>query len=230
MEKIIGQDRTVSILGQAPETILLPKIPELVKDAKSTAVYDKQIINNVEIPKDKKDRNNFQFIKELYKATLNRIPTEEELSKWMNALNQAASREGIYRAIVLSTAYDELEKYQDPPTDRLLVFTKEFLSTYINLKVEDKALQEMNLYSIKRICVEKSLELIDIFLEKPDSLFNWYAVLSGHLAKEFGSSFEGEVRKNLSLKFHRNWASSVPTEYIKSEIIIKLHKAFNALI
>lgn len=218
-------------LGKEPERVSLPTIPRIVQNAKSVqGIGEKTPGPEVkkEFSADDVIQDNLQFLSELYEVVYFRQPKEDELGKWINTLNQGASREGIYRNLVLGTDYDELERINMPLDDKTIEFTLKFLKTYINLKVDEETLAQMNLFSVKKICVEKSLEIMDVLAKRPEELYDWYAVLSVDLAKHHGPELGKRVRQEVDAELHKKWATQVPFHYLQTEVIIKLHRIFNS--
>ncbi|MBF0205251.1 MAG: DUF4214 domain-containing protein [Oligoflexia bacterium] len=236
VEKFIDYPLAEKFLGKAPDDIRLPEIPEIVVDAKQV-VDQKEKKIDTKFSVDEMNKSNYYFVQEIYLATIKRNPREEELDKWLNTLSQGSTREGIYRAIVLGTEYQELEKLKDPPSPKLVTFMVEYLRMFLGLSVDSKTLDgslsrnATNLYMLKKFSVEKTLELIDIFLAKgqEQSLYDWYAVFSAYLAEKFPNIWSGEIRKSIYKKGHREWASKVYYDWLKAEVIIKLHHVFNSL-
>ncbi|MBF0300446.1 MAG: DUF4214 domain-containing protein [Oligoflexia bacterium] len=230
IEEVIGIPFTDRLLGKDPDEVKLPEIPEIVINSKEV-VNQKEKINVVKISKEDKEKVDYHFVNEIYLATVKRSPNDEELAKWINTLAQGASREGIYRAIVLGTEYIELEKYRDPPNPIAVTFARYYMEKFLNLHLADKSASEFNLFSIKRFVVEKTLEIVDTFIKMPDQdlLNNWYAVLSSELSERNPNIWNSDLRKDTSKKRHKEWAKQAPYDFIKSELIIKLHRVFNSL-
>jgi hypothetical protein len=227
--KIIGQEYTLKFLGEPPKKLKLPKIPKINEDAKSTISAVKAELDNEKIQKDT-EKFNFFYVDEVFKATRNEAATKEEVGQWMNALKQGASRDGLYRSIVLGGHYRGLESFENAPTDEAIGLTSLILNKYLSLEAEPEALSKLNIYTLKRITVEKCLEVIDAFASKSkDDLSTWYGILSAELAEKYGSLWKNKLRTEVSEFKHKEWAQKVPLQHIKSEVIIKLHMAFNSL-
>jgi len=187
------------------------------------------------VPKDKLTTYDVTFLHELFETTLGEKISDEDLSNWMNALTQGSAREGIYRAVVFGGKYAAYEQNNDPKsqtTDEAKKFATFFLQKYINEKHSEDSFKNLNIYSTKRICVEKALEVIDLFAQQsPSNLEDWYAVLSSELSVKFPNVWEkSKLRSDSSLINHKNWASKAPIQFLKSEVILKLHMAFNSLL
>jgi hypothetical protein len=207
--------------------ITLPEIPDAGNDAKSLNTYSRKSALP-ELSKKKTELYNFLYIKELFKVTRSEIPNQIQINMWMNVMDQGGSREGIYRALVLDNKYNSLERGNSVLNAKVIAFTEKFLSTYLSQSISAEALKSLNFYLLKRVIIEKTLEIMDELSRNEEDLFDWYAVLSSELSEYPG--WKGVVRKNPSKQFHRDWASHVPFQHIKSETIIKLHKTFNHLI
>jgi hypothetical protein len=223
--------------------IALPAIPKIKRNAKSTANFAspppppkkvKKVESNEGAKEQlkRKRQDDFHFVHELYQAVMENKPTAVELNQWMNVLDQGGSREGFYRALVLSDKYAGLENFDPTSADQLVIFCKEYMGTYLDQQVQDKQLSSVNSYSIKRIAVEQSLELIDTFYAENangDKLPRWYAILSADLAAKYPSLWEIKLRSSTNPRIHLKWAQSAPEQQLKSEVIIKLHRVFNHL-
>ncbi|MCB0745022.1 MAG: hypothetical protein KDC67_14030, partial [Ignavibacteriae bacterium] len=100
---------------------------------------------------------------------------------------------------------------------------------YFGLIFEQKQIEQLNMWGIKRFFVEKALEIMDSFPTDGEDLYKWYAHLSSQLARESGIAWKNKTRQSVHLQTHYLWAQNVPLQHIKSEVIIKLHKFFNSL-
>jgi|GEM_PF-450743 len=231
IQNILGEEWTVKLLGDAPKPkIELPAIPKISEDAKSTAVYDrKEDTSKFNITPDQYQKYNLAFIEEVILETRLNKANDNDLAKWMNTMEQGASREGIYRALVLDSVYAGLENYEAPVSPGAVDFSVKFLEKFINQGVKKEAVDKFNFYTLKRIVTEKALEIVDEYYSKPEDLFKWYAVLSSDLAEQHPTIWNNELRRDPDGERHLKWAASVPNQFIKSEVIIKLHKALNHL-
>lgn len=228
--KIIGVDKTNELLGTDPSAIAMPTIPKIEKNAKDSSGFGKGPKNDIKFEKDQIARFNYVFIKEVFEATRKSPATEGDLSKWMNVLSQNGSREGVYRALVLDSVYLGLENYDTFLNESSIDFTLDYLSRYLDKTVSRKALTKANFYTVKRDLTERSLEVIDVFLtSEGDEVYNWYALFSARLAKDYPEAMNNKTRKDTDPARHKLWAKSVPDQFIKSEIIIKLHRVFNSI-
>ena len=226
--KILGQERTDKLLGKAPEEITLPEIPEVERLA--TKVTKDLPEKKVNLSHEDRSRYNYVFIKEVIEATRQVQANDNDVAQWLNVMEQGGSREGVYRAMVLDNLYAGLENYQSPVREEVINFTINFYRRYLNKNATVEKLQGVNFYYLKRITTELVLELVDAFVAKnEEDLYRWYAVVSGELAQEHGVAFNLKLRKNDDKKRHFHWAKEVPRQYIKSELIIKIHKIYNKL-
>ena len=99
---------------------------------------------------------------------------------------------------------------------------------YLRVNYEVTKMKDYNVWSIKRLLVDRTLEQIDAFPKDGKDLYIWYAVLSEELAQRF-AIWKNKVRSNTNPDTHIKWAQSVPFQHLKSEVIIKLNKVFNYL-
>ena len=225
-KKYLGKKITYRILG---EGILLPVIPKINDNAFSETVYndknDKQ-----QIPDEVSWKYDRQFLVDIYAAVRNQHPTKEDFNKWLNILHQGATREGVYRALVLDEFYASLENYvKKGINNESEDFANLILNKFVNLNIDSESFKNMNFYQIKRIVTEKALEVIDELKKNPDDFFSWYAVLSSDLAENYKKIWKDTLRMDDSRERHYAWAKSVPEQHIKSEVIIKIHIIFNRL-
>jgi len=226
---MLGEKIATTIFGEKELSVKLPKIPEIKKDAKST----KKLFENnkaKKITKEKSEQLDYQFIKEIFEVTKNKKPNRDDLARWVNVIHQGADREGVYRAMVLDGEYAGLENFENPAREKSIKFVANYFGKYLELEIEPKNLQEVNIYTLKRFCVERTLELIDTFLLEESSLPNlyaWYAVFSAQVAEDYAGVWKSKVRSNSDPLYHLYWARLAPTQYLKSEVILKLHKILN---
>ncbi len=228
--KILGFEKTNDLLGKDPSQITMPNIPKVVKDAKSISEFGKGPKNKVTYKKDQERRFNYNFVKELFTATRKVKAGDNDLAKWMNVLQQNGSREGVYRALVLDGTYLSLENYEFPMEDKTIDFTTSYIEKYLNKTISESVLKKANFYTVKRDITEKTLEVIDEFLKREgDDIYDWYALFSSEMAKRYPKAMTNDTRKETDPQKHKLWAKSVPDQYLKSEVIIKLHSVFNLI-
>lgn len=228
--KILGKETTIKLLGKDESEILMPEIPKVGKNAKDISNYGKGPKNKVTYEKEQERRFNYNFVKELYMATRKVNANDGEISKWMNVLEQNGSREGVYRALVLDGTYLGLENYEFPMESKTVDFTMTYIEKYLNKTISQGTLEKANFYTVKRDITEKTLEVIDEFLKKEgDEIYDWYALFSSEMASKFPKAMDNSTRKETDPRKHKLWAKSVPDQYLKSEVIIKLHKVFNSI-
>jgi hypothetical protein len=224
--KIIGAEKVVVILDE----VSMPVIPKIDDNAKSTAVYDR-IKEKITIKPEIEQKFNYAFINGLYEATKQSKPNDDEIGKAMNVLSQGGSREGVYRSIVLDSVYGGMENWDKPVKKNSADFAVYFYGKYFGKKVAIKSFEGMSIYTLKRLVTEKALDLADSFGdEKRGDLEKWYGIMSADLAMKFPLVWSNTTRKNSSALFHKSWAQKVPVQHIKSEMIIKIHSAFNSMI
>ncbi len=228
VEQFLGDEIAVKLFGAKEESIKLPEIPKVNKDAKSTrAEYVDKVKTN--ITKEQMNKANLSFLFEVYEAARRVKPNDNDVAKWMNVITQGGSREGVYRALVLDNTYAAMENYDTPMTDSGIAFAKYYVATFISKEISKDSLEKTNFFTLKRVLVEQTLEILDELLFKDVNLFyDWYAVFSADTAKKYPTFFTNKIRKSTSRERHRKWAQFVPIQHVKSEVIIKLHKLFNA--
>ena len=237
ISSIAGEAWGRKILGPAPvapaSEVMLPEIPQQVKKVTDVENYTKLKKDPTEydrLPPQRKRQFDYKFLQELFQVTRRTEAKEEDLATWLNTLDQGGSREGIYQALVLDEVYAGLENIQEKCPDRLLDFSLKFSQRFLKQTFKKESLQELNLYSIKRILTEKSLDLMEYYeVHNLESLYQWYAVFSSELAKDYSPLLKTSIRQDTRLDYHFAWAKSMPVQHIKSEFIIKLHTVMNGL-
>ncbi|WP_372655642.1 hypothetical protein [Halobacteriovorax sp.] len=227
VEEYLGDELAVKLFGEREENIKLPEIPKVNKDAKSVrAEYQDKMKSK--ISKEKMEKADLSFLFEIYESARRVKPNENDVAKWMNVISQGGSREGVYRALVLDNTYAAMENYDTPMTDSGINFSKYYVSTFMNKEISKESLEKTNFYTLKRVLVEQTLEILDELLFKDVNLFyDWYAVFSAEIAKKYPNFFTNKIRKSTSRERHRKWAEFVPVQHVKSEVMVKLHKLFN---
>lgn len=232
MMKFLGEEWTVKLIGAEKIIIVdevpMPTLPKIDDNAKSTAVYDKKQ-DTISIKPEIEQKFNYAFIKELFEATRQTKPNDDELGKMMNVLSQGGTREGVYRSVVLDSVYGGMENWDKVVKKNSADFAVYFYEKYLGKKIALKSFEGMSIYTLKRLVTDKSLDMADAFTSR-DEMEKWYANMSSDLALKFPNVWANSTRKNSSPSFHKLWASKVPAQHIKSEIIIKVHSAFNSMI
>lgn len=238
LTKLIGDKWTTTLLGKsnaAPEThVKMPIIPA-PEQLKLTTSTENQIAKGEtefdKLPREKIRQYNFNFLQEVFEVTRRTEARDEDLSMWMNTLDQGGSREGIYQALVLDEVYNTLESIENSPSDPLLDFVVSFSQKFFQQTMRKENLNQLNHYSLKRILTEKGIDVMEFFETKNlDDLYRWYALASSELAVQYPQTFNNNiVRQNPSADYHYEWAKSMPLQHIKSEFIIKMHKLMNDL-
>lgn len=230
--KIIGEEWTVKLIGAdkslPKEEVAMPAIPKIDDNAKSTDVYNKKQ-DKIVLKPEIENKFNYAYVFEIYEATRQQKPNEDEVTKAMNILTQGGTREGIYRSLVLDSVYGGMENWDKPVKSVTADFAVYFYGKYFGKKVAKKNFEGMSVYTLKRIIGEKALEVVDAFGEDRDGLERWYAVMSADLAARFPQIWSNPMRKKTSALEHKSWASHVPLQHIKSETVLKIHSAFNSM-
>ena len=227
-KNLIGEEET-----QGPK-YQVPTLPPIVKDPKSVEEYKKEGAIYKTGTKyrslTKRERAKYQyiFLRELIFEVRGAEATDQELTNYMNVLDQGGNREGIYRSLVVGSSYQQLELYQQNASKRVLEFTQEYGVKYLGINYATEKMKDLNLWTIKRIVVERTLEQIDAFSPDGKDLYQWYAVFSDLLASRY-AIWPNKLRANTNPDTHIKWAKSVPYQHLKSEVIIKLNKVYNYL-
>ena len=235
--QVAGTDWSNKILGEPPVApvaeIALPKIPQNFKKSTDVGSYTKKTKEPTEydkLPPERKRQFDYKFIEELFQVTRKTEAKDEDLSNWLNTLDQGGSREGIYQALTLDEVYNGLESIEEKPTQKLLDYCLMFSQKFANQTFKTESLANLNLYSLKRIFTEKGLDLLEYYeLNDLDSLYRWYALFSAEIAKHYSPFLKSKLRQETSAEYHYQWAKSMPIQHIKSEFIIKMHAVMNGL-
>ena len=233
--KFLGEEWTVKLIGEDQSTpkdeIAMPVIPKIDDNAKNAAVYDKKADTVVlKLKPEDEQKYNYAYIREIYEATRQSKPNDDEIGKMMNVLGQGGTREGVYRSLVLDSVYGGMENWDKPVKSVTADFAVYFYSKYFGKKIVKKSFEGMSIYTLKRLVAEKSLEVADAFGDDRDGLEKWYAIMSADLATRFPQIWTNSVRRKTSALEHKYWASKVPVQLIKSELVIKIHSALNSMI
>jgi hypothetical protein len=234
---IAGASWGAKIFGPVPQPpepeIKLPEIPKQIKKATDVTGYVKKNKGPTEydkLPPERKRQFDYGFIQELFLVTRKTDAKDEDLSNWLNVLDQGGSREGVYQGLVLDEVYAALENMDEKPTDRLLDFYIKTSEKFFQQTAKKESLNQLNLYSLKRILAEKGLDLMGYYeTNNLEALYQWYAVFSADIAKDYGPLLKTKIRQDPRFEYHREWAKSMPIEHIKSEFIVKLHTVMNGL-
>lgn len=229
--KYLGEEIAVKFLGEGQGLVELPEIPKINNSATDSSVYSQKEDDKIKnIPKDKRGRLDYVFIDELYLSTRGSKGNKDQVGRWYSILSQGGTREGVYRALVLDNTYRGLENFNNPLSEKVISFASYFFPRFLNKSIKKKALEGINFYTLKRITTESSLSVIDAYLQKdPSQLYAWYAVFSGELASKYPEVFKTELRKIEKMSAHKKWATQVPNQYIKAEVMIKIHQVYNYL-
>jgi hypothetical protein len=222
--QILGEKGTSELIGLPPDKIQLPIIPKLSLLPRNSASYEKRIDQGKSYQLNAENIRfyNVIFVNEIYKRTFHREATDGEKEKWLNTLEQGGSREGIFRALVFSTEYNQLERNSPLASPRAESFAVDFLNKYINYQIKQSSLGKYSATTWKRVCVDKALDMMDVISQNPNDLYRWYAVLSSQWGKNFGDQFSAQLRKGFIREEHFNWAQTVPLDIIKAEVILKM--------
>lgn len=227
VEENISVELANKVWGKKDE-VELPQIPKVKKDAKDLSVYNKKKYQSP-FSKEKMSKYNLSYINELIKATRGLEPNRNELSKWYSTLEQGGTREGVYRSLVLSPYYQRLENYKQQTSETAKNFTVAYFNKYLNNELDKSKLNPLNIYSVKRITTEKSLEVMEALLNISQEEFSkWFAVYSAQLAREY-PIWSSKLRSTKESGVHYRWAMKMTPDIVKSEFILKMHLLFNHL-
>jgi len=229
---VLGEELTHSIFGIDPkEMVEMPDLPELLEDPKSLNFANINDLPKTQISDNERKKLNDNFLYELFKEVRRSDPSESEYQQWINVLNQGVNREGVFRALIYDKIYESLEYSSSKrASESAKEFTVLFYKKFIGIKISQNKMDQLNVYALKRIVCEKTLQMIDTLYQKnKDDVYKWYAVFSSDLAMNYNGVWDNSIRKQRAPSKHYRWASLAGEQFIKSEIIIKLNKLYNHL-
>ncbi len=237
VSSIVGSAWGEKLFGPMPEEpkveAKLPVIPQITKNSTDIGNYTKIKKEPTEydrLPTERKRQFDYKYIQEVIVVTRKTEAKDEDLSNWLNTLDQGGSREGIYQSLTLDEVYAALENMEEKPSNKLVDFSLNFSQRFFNQTFKKENLSQLNLYSLKRILTEKGLDLLEYYeVNNLDDLYLWYAVFSSELAVNYSPLLKTQIRQDPRLEYHLSWAKSMPIQHIKSEFIIKLHTVMNGL-
>ncbi len=232
--KFFGKDIEAKYLGPSPtekleSSILLPSIPTIEKETTSVKIYE-EYLDTVQWTIEEEQRYYKTFVRELLTAIRRSEPTVEDLEKYTTLLFQGARREGVYRLISLDDIAQTMESNDKVATQPLVEFVLFFHKKYLNISLKQEQLRGMNAYQLRRLTVDKTLDLIEVLKINRKDLEDWYSVLSSDFSVMEPTLFKNILRKNKEKSYHRRWAKSVPVQHIQSEVVIKLLLIMNVKI
>lgn len=189
------------------------------------------------------------FLSEIYEQVFARkFSDKEEYARWINVLGQGASVEGVYRGLVLSTNYAQLE--QGKTTSKALDF---FVSEMVQLlfsragksvtnisapamvEKEEKlraeiltAYEQRSLFTLKRVLGEEVLAYIETIKNDRNELAKWYAETTVRW-NQLGVDFGIKQRNSTDKIYLEQWARSNSLGRIQWETLYRLHRLFNNL-
>ncbi len=236
ISKYVGTEWSDKLLGKLPEPVkemVLPEIPKNFKSSTDVSSYIKEIKPETEyekLPPERMAQFDRSFIEELFLVTRKTEPKDEDLSTWMNNLQQGGSREAVYQALVLDEVYATLENLNEKPSLRLLDYCIRYSKKFYGITYTEEGLKQFNLYTLKRTITEKGLDLLEFFEGKNlEEFHRWYAIYSADVAKDYAPLFRSKLRTDADPKYHYEWAKGMPLQHVKSEFIIKTHLIMNQL-
>ena len=213
---------------KAPEKIPAPILDIALPPIPTVSSNLPKKVESRQLNPQKERRYNLAYIHELHSAVRHQKIDDKTLSRWINVMDQGGSREGIYRALVSDGIYAKLESAKTPLGDNLHDFVVGYTGRFLSLDIEKETLAKINFYSLKRLIVEKTLGILDSFVQG-EHLMRWYAVFSGNMAQKYPRAFGRGIRRIMEKRIHLKWASIVTYQHIKSEVIVKLHLILNFL-
>lgn len=226
--RFVGDEAASKIFGEQLDSLSIPALPELEKDARS--VVERTVLNTNDLTEEQWNKYNYNYVIELFEVVRQTRPNANDISQWMNVLQQGGKQEGVYRALVLDQTYAGLENFPRDINQEVIEFTLWFMKTFNGRDYKREQLNGINFFSIKRIAAERTLDIFDALGQKSaEDLYTWYGVFSGEMARRYPLLFVNEVRQNQQMNYHAAWAQSMPEQIIKAEMIIKLHMIFNFL-
>ncbi|MCY4643122.1 MAG: hypothetical protein OXB88_00735 [Bacteriovoracales bacterium] len=211
--------------------ISLPQIPTIKRDPKDGSQIGKsndRLTNSfyLKLNQEQKTQLSIGFVNESYAVILGRPPSPKERAQKVNILLQEGSREGIYRNLTLGEEYRRNESIKKNLSDQNKQFSSHYLKVYLNTRVNWNQSGYPGLHTVKRLLVERSLEIIDAFAKRSD-VNSWFAVFSEEIQKRL--NWNQNHRKLDSRQRYFLWAQKMPIDILKSEVAIKIHLLMNSL-
>lgn len=202
----------------------------------------------IKSPKERRQMRKL-FLSEIYEHVYARKFTDKEsFIKWMNVLEQGASVEGVYRGLVLSREYAQMERGRTT-AEALDLFASEMAilalfrdgknAKYFDSEDGKKKLagikaaltakfETRSLFTLKRVLGEEILAYIEVLKSNRESLVEWYAVTTVRW-NGYGVDFGMEQRNKPDKQYHARWASGHSLGRIQWEVLNRLHRLFNRL-
>ncbi len=196
---------------------------------------------------------NKEILEEMVVVVLQKEPQEwSSLSSFLEALDQGASYEEVYRGMIRSPEYQrleqesggasvealkvfsallsELEKQLPAPTpmDTLLQAAQVSKETSQSTEVKDlsSAFVGVPLFTLKKIIGEEALKVIAAQSEYREKLALWYSKWAIQMAKR-SVDFGFEVRNNQNEAFYYRWALAQSRDLLQWEILNRFHRLLN---
>lgn len=223
-----GCDRLRSLWQEAPS-------PEAVSEEKERGL---EAIDTVEVltPNERR-RINRLFLREIYEQVYaKRLSDAGFYNSWMNVLEQGASIEGVYRGLILSDTYRQLERGIASKEARDF-FAREIahLEMLKNPKLKNeaaivqeiaKAAEKSSLFTLKRVLGEKALEAIDARKGDREAMATLFADLS---LRWFADGIDlGFKQRNVrDREYFYNWSLRNSRGRIQWEMLNRLHRVMN---
>ena len=165
---ILGEELVENIIGiDSKEMMEMPSLPKLLENPKSLDFAN--INDQPKTPITDKDKKNLDnhFLYELFTEIRSSDPSEDEYQQWMNILTQGATREGVFRALIYDKIYERLEFSSSRRVSAdAKEFTVLFYQKFIGIKISQTKMDQMNVYALKRIVCEKTLQMVDTLYQK----------------------------------------------------------------
>ena len=225
-------EERVSDEGFRPkEVITIPAIPSVNHDPKDSSQInrpDDRLHNPFYLKLTTEQRAGLvaDLVDEMYAAVLGRRPRGQELAGKVGALVQGATLEGVYHNLVLGAEYRRREKAQISLSERNQQFVLDYFKTYLGVKLTSEQLRKWSFHAIKRLVVERSLEVIDAF-ERREDVSAWFAVMAESMQRDLVWKQNHRKLTNSERYFH--WAQKVPLDILKNEVAFKIHTFMNSL-
>ncbi len=190
-----------------------------------------------------------QFLSEIYQQVYARKFTDKEAYvRWMNVLQQGASVEGVYRGLVLSREYAQMERGRTTAEAldlfasemALLTLTRDgkdakYLTSVEGVKKQSSIKQALvskyetrSLFTLKRILGEEVLAYMEILKKDRSQLSQWYSETTLRWNSQ-GVDYGLEKRNSKDGNYHLRWAASNSLGRIQWEVLNRLHRMFNGV-
>lgn len=193
---------------------------------------------------------NAEIVQEMFKVVhLRDTQNPNEIVDWVEALNEGASVEGLYRGLTRSTLYRKLEVDRGPARAgtvenfvREVLRLEDALGERIPLEAPgvrpspvpgQTRVQELSVlyagvsaFTLKRVLGEAGVHCVAT-QKLRGKLAPWYGAWASALGREKVADFGLALRNKDDEGFHRAWAETAPEDRVLWEVLNRLNRILN---